>query len=140
MVNISNTKREDDISLDIAKPEELQNLHAQVEKLVTHHQPALKEIGALTEAERIVTWIEKCEEGSATAERKLYQKGLEMLESIKTRLNLAFEEQQRMEEESPAVASDTNARGREAERYAKASRSANAAVSTLTNLTDSTKH
>jgi hypothetical protein len=96
----------------------------------------LKEIGALDDAERVINWIENCEEGSASAERKLYQEGLEVLESIRTRIHLALEEQQRMEEESPAAAKDSNFKGREAERFAKASGNVSEAVTSLEILTD----
>ncbi len=138
MANIPVQNHQSDVHVEVARPEELQELHAQLEKLVTHHQAALQEVEGLKDAERIITWIERCEEGSAIAERKLYHEGLEMLEKINTSLHLAMEEQQRIEEESPSVASDVNLRGREAERYAKASGRANEVVSTLEHLADPT--
>lgn len=118
---------------DFVTSEELQNLHSQLEKLLTFHKSTLQEAGVEDDAERIVSWIEHCQEGSLRAERKLYQEGVKILEDISKRLHLALEEQQRIEEESPAVASKT--KGREIERFAKASYRANNALTSLNNLT-----
>lgn len=116
----------------LANAVQLETLRSQLEKLVTDHEAALKEIHAYDDAERIIKWVEHCEAGSSIAEYKLYHEGEELLENIQSKLRLALEEQQRMEEESITVAS--NSRGREAERFARASRHANAAVNTMDNI------
>jgi len=132
MINILSKTHGHELSDDVANSQELQYLHAQLEKLITHHHAALEGVGGIADADNIIGWIKRCEEGSAKAERKLYHDGLQMLENINMRLRTAFEEQQRIEEESPSVATATM--GRETERYAKASGNAGEALSTLADI------
>ena len=116
-----------------ATADELHKLESQLETLVTHHFAALKEEQALVDIQKLQQWIDACQEGSAIAERRLFQDGLILLESVKQKLALALQEEQRMTEESPAAA--TTAKGRTAERLAQASSQASEALSTLAHLT-----
>lgn len=124
-------------SNDVVSPDELKQLHAQIDKLLTHHQQVLDAEDVRSDVERILRWVERCEEGSIVAERKLYQEGISVLETVTSRLKLAHEEQLRLQDESPAVAAKSQSR--QAERFSKAARNANKALSTLSTLNPSDK-
>ena len=115
--------------------DELQCLYRQLEKLATIHYAALKEENVLEPVEKVLRWVEACQDGSKTAERKLYHEGMELLASVSERLKLALSEELRMMDESPTAAA--NARGRTAERYAKASTRSSEALNTLQSMTES---
>ncbi|MEJ0009822.1 MAG: hypothetical protein WDN72_04430 [Alphaproteobacteria bacterium] len=119
---------------DHASKEELHKLGNQLEHLITHHHLALKEENVLDEVETLQQWVEGCHDGSRRAERKLYQDGLSLLETVKQKLTLAMQEEHRMTEESPAVAVST--KGRHAERLAQATSTAHDALQTLTQISE----
>ena len=113
---------------------ELDQLHVQVDRLLTQHAQALDAEYLKDDVERLLRWIERCQEGSLVAERALYQEGVKTMEKVSTRLKLAQEEQLRLEDESPAVAAVS--RGRQSERLARAARHATKALTTLSNYTE----
>ena len=118
---------------DFVGPEELQQLHCQLEELLTHHHNALDQESAIDDVNKLQRWVSECQEGSAKAERKLYTRGVDLLTNVKSKLSLAMEEQQRIVEESPTAS--VTAKGRDAERYAKATSQANDALVKLTEIT-----
>jgi len=115
--------------------DEMQCLQRQLEKLATHHHAALKEENVLEPVEKLLHWVEQCQDGSRKAERKLYSEGLGLLATVGERLKLALEEELRMVDESPMAAA--NARGRTAERYSKAATKSTEALATLQTMSDS---
>lgn len=118
--------------------ENFQNLHAKLEQLATHHYTALKDEQVLSIVEKLVALLERCEEGSSAAERKLYSEGFTMLGVVKDKIKLALEEELRIVDESPTVAS--NAKGRKADRYNEAERHANDALVALEQLAEQKPH
>lgn len=116
-------------SEELVTADELCALHSKLERLATHHHAALNDENAVEQVEKLLKWVEACEQGSSSAERKLYHEGVAMLDSITQRLQLALDEELRMVDESPAAAA--TARGRTAERYAKASSRSKEAFETL---------
>lgn len=114
--------------------DELQCLNRQLEKLVTIHYAALKEEQVLEPVETLLHWVEACQDGSKSAERHLFNEGTALLASVSERLKLALSEELRMMDESPTAAA--TARGRTAERYAKASTRSAEALNTLQALAE----
>lgn len=128
------TAMEQSVNYDEVSELELQKLATQMESLLTNHQLTLREEGALADVERVLRWIDDVQSGSTAATRKLYDQGLQTLSDVKTRLQYAMEEQQRIAAESPTVACNND--GRSTERYSKATRRANNALCTLSNIAD----
>lgn len=122
------------ISEEPVSCDEMQALAAKLEKLVTHHQAALREENVLEPVEKLLRWVEGCQGGSSKAERNLYQQGMTLMDEVHNRLHLALEEELRMSDESPAVAA--TARGRTADRYAKATAKTADAREALVHITE----
>lgn len=79
----------------------MKDLHFQIIDLILINKSILKETGTLPDINKIITWIECCEQGYLVPERKLFIQALAILENISMRINLGMEERQRIEFESP---------------------------------------
>lgn len=121
-------------SVDLATGEELLKLESQLEKLMTHNQQVLREENLLDDIERMLIWIDDCQNGSRQAERHLFEEGATLLTNIHEKLKLALEEELRIEDESPAAAALS--KGRKAEQLSKANTRTNAALCTIEGMAD----